>query len=208
MKQWFYAENGERKGPLDATSIQFLYDSGKIQPDDLVWEEGMADWVKAGTILKKTIANEAPALPSDSLSSKSIDPIFIPTNVTRPDYGDLLCWGIAIIFIPCVGSLGYIALMVFMIKELLALKKEVAAGTIQPSQFSELNPWLMGLGLFCCSPVFYPLFMHWRNETKLFKPQPHAVWFSIAVMALFIAIYLGFNVVSLLMRDGLSGLRY
>jgi len=40
--------------------------------------------------------------------------------------------------------------------------------------------------------------MHWRNESGLFKPQPHAVWFSIVIMVVNLCISIGFQVLQIL----------
>lgn len=41
---WYYAENNDRKGPIDETAFQDLVRGGTIKPDTLVWREGMANW--------------------------------------------------------------------------------------------------------------------------------------------------------------------
>lgn len=78
--------------------------------------------------------------------------------------------------------------MVLFLLEFLELKKLVDAGKVEVSQYSKVHPALLLLGLFCCSIIFYPLFMHWRNQTGIFKPQPHAVWFAIVIMVVSIGV--------------------
>lgn len=41
---WYYVENGQQAGPVDDTRLQELVASGAIQPDTLVWHEGMPEW--------------------------------------------------------------------------------------------------------------------------------------------------------------------
>lgn len=41
---WYYAENNERRGPLEESAFQELVAAGTIRPDTLVWREGMAAW--------------------------------------------------------------------------------------------------------------------------------------------------------------------
>tara|TARA_Y100000815_G_C13267951_1_gene471846 strand:- start:24 stop:638 length:615 start_codon:yes stop_codon:yes gene_type:complete len=50
-KSWYYAENGERKGPVSESEAARLAQDGTIGPDTLVWSEGMQDWAKAATVL-------------------------------------------------------------------------------------------------------------------------------------------------------------
>lgn len=44
-KQWYYVENGDKKGPYPANELK-----GKIEKDSLLWSEGMKDWEKAEQI--------------------------------------------------------------------------------------------------------------------------------------------------------------
>jgi hypothetical protein len=47
---WFYAQNDVQKDPVSASSLWAMARSGQLQPHDLVWKEGMEDWVAAGEI--------------------------------------------------------------------------------------------------------------------------------------------------------------
>ena len=46
-RQWWYRKNGSEAGPVDQTSLQQALASGSISPDDMVWAEGMSQWVPA-----------------------------------------------------------------------------------------------------------------------------------------------------------------
>ena len=46
MSQWFYAKEQRRYGPFRNEEIDNSIKSGKITPDDLLWTEGMSDWVR------------------------------------------------------------------------------------------------------------------------------------------------------------------
>jgi uncharacterized RDD family membrane protein YckC len=41
---WYYVDSGQQTGPVDDTRMQELVRTGKIQPETLVWQEGMAAW--------------------------------------------------------------------------------------------------------------------------------------------------------------------
>jgi uncharacterized RDD family membrane protein YckC len=41
---WFYAENGQQRGPVTDADLQALLAAGKINSETLVWREGMAEW--------------------------------------------------------------------------------------------------------------------------------------------------------------------
>lgn len=41
---WYYAENNDRKGPIEDADFDTLVRAGTITPATLVWREGMANW--------------------------------------------------------------------------------------------------------------------------------------------------------------------
>lgn len=41
---WYYAEAGQQKGPVNETELQALAAAGTVKPDTLVWHEGLAGW--------------------------------------------------------------------------------------------------------------------------------------------------------------------
>jgi GYF domain 2 len=47
---WFYSVGDSRQGPVTEDALQRMARSGTLRPDDLVWREGMADWVEARTV--------------------------------------------------------------------------------------------------------------------------------------------------------------
>jgi uncharacterized RDD family membrane protein YckC len=42
--EWYYADSGQRVGPITETDLQSLYVSGKVKLDTLVWKAGMPEW--------------------------------------------------------------------------------------------------------------------------------------------------------------------
>ncbi len=46
-REWYYAKGGEKYGPVSAAEIRELAATGRLLPDDLIWTEGMEDWVDA-----------------------------------------------------------------------------------------------------------------------------------------------------------------
>jgi hypothetical protein len=49
-EQWYYAKNGQQLGPVGTEVLMRLASSGQVQPTDLVWKEGMANWAPARTV--------------------------------------------------------------------------------------------------------------------------------------------------------------
>ena len=44
---WYYTKNKEREGPVTPAQLKQLASKGWITPDDLVWKEGMPNWLPA-----------------------------------------------------------------------------------------------------------------------------------------------------------------
>lgn len=47
---WFYGQQGSQSGPVDLATLRGMAASGQLQPTDLVWREGMPDWLPASTV--------------------------------------------------------------------------------------------------------------------------------------------------------------
>ena len=46
-ERWYYARDQRRQGPVPRERLIDLFRNGWLSPDDLVWSEGMADWMPA-----------------------------------------------------------------------------------------------------------------------------------------------------------------
>ncbi len=49
-EMWYFAQGSEQRGPVSRAALTQLAASGAVTPQTLVWQQGMADWVPAGTI--------------------------------------------------------------------------------------------------------------------------------------------------------------
>jgi uncharacterized protein DUF4339 len=49
-RNWFYASEGQQKGPLPEAQLRDLIARGMVRSDTLVWTEGMSGWQKAAEI--------------------------------------------------------------------------------------------------------------------------------------------------------------
>ena len=186
---WFYAKDGQQVGPVAFSEIERLYSEGQLRGDTLVWQQGMPSWVELSTLLQTR--RGVPSAPTTPTSIPTTQPAVLPgqsTTAPLPDYGDLLCWGILGILLPCAGLAVYIALIVMHFLEFNAARKAVTEGRLQASDYSKMHPALFLLGLICCGAICYPLFMHFRNRAGYFKPQPYAVWVAIVAVVLSIGI--------------------
>jgi uncharacterized RDD family membrane protein YckC len=57
---WFYAQNNQQNGPVTIEALVNMLQQGHVQPTDLVWREGMANWQSAGTVPELSAGVAAP----------------------------------------------------------------------------------------------------------------------------------------------------
>src|SRR5690348_12653469 len=95
MPQWYRVENGQQQGPYDEGQIRAMALQGQLRPDDLIWADGMANWVPAGSV-PGLLPQAAPgsAWPAGAAPSATFAaaPMMPPggapaTMVVRPDAG-------------------------------------------------------------------------------------------------------------------------
>jgi hypothetical protein len=46
-QRWWYGKNGQEAGPVDQATLQQMLASGSVSPDDIVWTDGMTQWIPA-----------------------------------------------------------------------------------------------------------------------------------------------------------------
>ncbi len=80
--QWYYSKNGNQLGPISTEELQSKVVSGEIAKADLVWKDGLADWLPAGQVPElRPVASSAP----DGGASPTPSPYQPPaTAQTRP----------------------------------------------------------------------------------------------------------------------------
>lgn len=50
MAGWYFSRNGQNSGPYSSAQLQQLAATGQLSPTDLVWKEGMQQWLPATSI--------------------------------------------------------------------------------------------------------------------------------------------------------------
>lgn len=67
---WYYAVgNSQQQGPVDLATLQRLIAGGQVGPSDLVWRDGMADWVPASSVPELQTQVPPAAVPIEPLPS-------------------------------------------------------------------------------------------------------------------------------------------
>jgi uncharacterized RDD family membrane protein YckC len=57
---WFYAQNNRQIGPVALDALLSMLHQRQVQPQDLVWREGMPDWQPAAAVPELAAAVSAP----------------------------------------------------------------------------------------------------------------------------------------------------
>lgn len=68
MAGWFYLHDEVQAGPVSTAQLRELAASGRLLPTDLVWREGIKDWIEARTV-KDLLPGSVPPPPPKSASA-------------------------------------------------------------------------------------------------------------------------------------------
>jgi hypothetical protein len=79
--EWYYTTNKQQMGPVSWDELQQLATQGLLRPNDLVWTDGMPEWVKA-TAQAGLFAQPA-ALAAGASRVELVEPPPLPRSATR-----------------------------------------------------------------------------------------------------------------------------
>jgi hypothetical protein len=48
--KWYYAKGGSQQGPVSTEDLQAKISSGELAPSDLIWRDGMKDWLPVSQV--------------------------------------------------------------------------------------------------------------------------------------------------------------
>jgi hypothetical protein len=83
---WYYAQGGQRSGPVSTIRLRQMASAGALQPNDLVWKQGLADWISAREVDGLFDRSLPPPLP---ISAAPAHPGFAsPDAFHRPVYAN------------------------------------------------------------------------------------------------------------------------
>lgn len=79
--QWYYSKNGSQIGPVEEDDLRAKLGSGEISPSDLVWRDGMTDWLPAGKVPELGGAPAGPvAIPRANRGGTPVSPYAPPVR--------------------------------------------------------------------------------------------------------------------------------
>jgi hypothetical protein len=123
---WYLGRDGRQEGPISDEELRTLVRNGSLRRADLVWRDGMADWLPAGQIPGLPFPVQAtylPPPPQVAQPSQVVSPYAPPQSQYAPppffggagfDIPNYLPWAIAATLLCCMP--GGIASIVYAAK--------------------------------------------------------------------------------------------
>ncbi|MES2439429.1 MAG: CD225/dispanin family protein [Verrucomicrobiota bacterium] len=86
--QWYYSKNGTQLGPVAEGELRAKLASGEISPADLVWKEGMSDWLPSARVPELASIATIPSATSQvpPVSGNVANSPYSPPAATPPSY--------------------------------------------------------------------------------------------------------------------------
>jgi hypothetical protein len=149
-KQWFYTQGrSDQQGPVSGEQIREMISRGDLKKRDLLWCEGMPEWVRVEKIpeFNPTPAPATPATPAEPMAAGTL-PASLPgwmgfVGVINIIYGVFAC-------LTCIGALVGIPIIIGGSALLAARKALAEVGELSPSLtffFKKLHTFLVALGI-------------------------------------------------------------
>jgi hypothetical protein len=86
--QWYYSKNGTQLGPVAQGELITKLASGEVSPSDLVWKDGMGDWIPASQVAELRSVGAAPSVPplaaAEQVSTAPDSPYVSPVSNPVP----------------------------------------------------------------------------------------------------------------------------
>jgi hypothetical protein len=110
--QWYYSNNATQMGPVAEAELRAMLASGKVNATDMVWQEGMKDWLPASSVPGLCVMPQVAGNPyQPPLVAGSID---APIPTSGLAIASLICGivGIVTCFLPGIAAVicGHMAL--------------------------------------------------------------------------------------------------
>ena len=151
--QWYYSKNGTQLGPVPQDELVAKLAGGEVASTDLVWREGMADWLPAGQQreLSNTVAPQAPLqAPPVGGGETPVSPYSPPiSSGSVPPAGDIpnYLWQSIVVTLFCCLPFGIVAIVFAAKVDTLKAQGNIAAA-LSASSSAKTWCWVsFGIGL-------------------------------------------------------------
>jgi hypothetical protein len=116
--QWYYSKNGTQLGPVEEGELRAKLASGEISQADLVWKEGMKDWLPAAGVAELAPLSAFPTAPTGIPQGAGSSPYSPPMSASyvppQPYYGPRIptyLWQSIVVTFLCCLPLGIPAIV-------------------------------------------------------------------------------------------------
>ncbi len=103
---WFYSSNGTQSGPISHQELTAKVQSGEVRDTDLIWKEGMADWLP----LNQVPDFAGSVVPSAPQFGTPMSPPIAYSSGPRPHITNYL-WQSIVVTICCCMPFGIVAIV-------------------------------------------------------------------------------------------------
>lgn len=152
MSEWYHTRNGSQSGPVDFESLRGMAAKGELDAEkDLVWSNGMKDWIAAGKVAglfdqaPPPVPQVGPAF--DSVPG-SIEPIVVgacvkrAVELTKKNFGKLF-----LALIVALAVIFGVGLILGLIDHAMGWKPPVESARNQGSVFNQLAQQVVSIFL-------------------------------------------------------------
>jgi len=149
--QWYYSKNGVQLGPVGMAELRAKLATGEVSPAELVWRDGMADWVPASQV-PELMGQTAPVTAVPGGSSSPYAPPVQVTAVGTPGTGGEsyipnYLWQSIVVTVLCCLPFGIPAIVYAAKVDSLRASGDIP-GAMQASANAKMWAWVsFGCGL-------------------------------------------------------------
>ena len=127
---WYVGKNGNRRGPFTSAQVRQMVATGELKPTDMLWKEGMANWIQASSVTELFAAIQpddgmppppVPGFVSNPYITSAVNPPSIRSTGGPVQYAEFLPRVLAFFLdslflglmscIPVVGTLVFLVAM-------------------------------------------------------------------------------------------------
>lgn len=116
--QWYYSKNGTQLGPVGEGELRSKIASGEVSPTDLVWKEGMTDWLPSARVTEFAVAaspssDATPPAPPSSAGAPVPSPYSSPLQPSSANGADIpnYLWQSIVVTLFCCLPFGIVGIV-------------------------------------------------------------------------------------------------
>jgi hypothetical protein len=112
---WYYSKNGIQLGPVSREELSAKATGGEVSPSDLIWKEGMPDWIPLGQAEEFGPSGvrsvTPPQIPQGAMGSVPVpQPAAYPGKYVGPQIPNYL-WQSIVVTVMCCLPFGVVAIV-------------------------------------------------------------------------------------------------